>query len=163
MRLQDHPRVLWIDAVCINQDVVLERNEQVALMGRIYSQSSGNLVHLGDYDEDDMSERMVRMLDALYGDAEEDTDHFRNLDDMLLHKPQTDIAFEIDWVAIRKAAAIPWFRRLWVVQEAALAPRNMVYVGSYCTSLFEVLVALVWFRPLVREKAEISMDEAAGV
>jgi hypothetical protein len=31
----------WIDAICINQDNILERNEQVSLMTRIYKKASG--------------------------------------------------------------------------------------------------------------------------
>lgn len=42
-------RVLWIDAICIDQskDSVLERNQQVALMGDVYSAAAGVLIWLG--------------------------------------------------------------------------------------------------------------------
>ena len=33
------PRLLWIDAICINQEDKSERNHQVAQMGRIYAQA----------------------------------------------------------------------------------------------------------------------------
>jgi hypothetical protein len=41
------PRVLWIDALCIDQDNIHERNHQVRLMGAIYRQSEQVLVWLG--------------------------------------------------------------------------------------------------------------------
>lgn len=44
---QDRERYLWIDAVCINQDDVDERSQQVALMASIYSQAD-NIVWLGE-------------------------------------------------------------------------------------------------------------------
>ena len=33
-------RLLWIDAICIDQENIQERNHQVSIMGRIYARSS---------------------------------------------------------------------------------------------------------------------------
>jgi len=49
----DHPECanmgcLWIDAICIDQIDVLERNHQVALMGQIYSKAQAVLMWLGE-------------------------------------------------------------------------------------------------------------------
>ncbi|KAI7216711.1 hypothetical protein KC333_g4670 [Hortaea werneckii] len=44
------PRRLWIDAICINQSDVAERNQQVAMMSDVYRNSSQTLVWLGDAD-----------------------------------------------------------------------------------------------------------------
>ncbi|KAL2126231.1 hypothetical protein VTI74DRAFT_1378 [Chaetomium olivicolor] len=41
-------RPLWADVICINQQDIEERNDQVALMRDIYSQSQGVIVWLGD-------------------------------------------------------------------------------------------------------------------
>jgi hypothetical protein len=43
---------LWIDALCIDQTRVGERNHQVALMGNIYSHAEGVIVWLGHVCED---------------------------------------------------------------------------------------------------------------
>lgn len=48
MRLRDRIRTLWIDAICINQDDLEERAQQVTVMGDIYRSSQGNLIHLGE-------------------------------------------------------------------------------------------------------------------
>jgi hypothetical protein len=48
LRKQDGARVLWADAVCINQADVAEKNRQVQLMSRIYAQPSSILIWLGD-------------------------------------------------------------------------------------------------------------------
>jgi hypothetical protein len=37
----------WIDAICINQEDVLERNQQVNLMTRIYKKAVGVHIWLG--------------------------------------------------------------------------------------------------------------------
>ncbi|KAF8852372.1 HET-domain-containing protein, partial [Acephala macrosclerotiorum] len=41
LRLEDGPRTFWIDAICIDQSNIPERNHQVDQMGRIYSQALG--------------------------------------------------------------------------------------------------------------------------
>jgi len=48
LRGVDQPRVLWADAVCINQDDIPEKSEQVKLMSKIYSQPSRIIIWLGD-------------------------------------------------------------------------------------------------------------------
>lgn len=48
MIVEHKSRVLWIDAVCINQDDLAEREQQVKLMGKDYSLSQRTLVYLGD-------------------------------------------------------------------------------------------------------------------
>jgi hypothetical protein len=40
--------VLWVDALCINQDDVEERTEQVQLMGHIYAHCEEVIAYLGD-------------------------------------------------------------------------------------------------------------------
>jgi Heterokaryon incompatibility protein (HET) len=47
LRLRLQPRLLWIDAVCINQESLPERSQQVKLMGKIYHQAAKVLVWLG--------------------------------------------------------------------------------------------------------------------
>ncbi|KAI7523128.1 hypothetical protein KC331_g18862 [Hortaea werneckii] len=44
------PRRLWIDAICINQSDIAERNQQVAMMSDVYRNSSQTLVWLGAAD-----------------------------------------------------------------------------------------------------------------
>ncbi|KUJ13322.1 HET-domain-containing protein, partial [Mollisia scopiformis] len=47
LRFKDKARIIWIDALCINQKDVKERNHQVAQMGKIYSQASRVIAWLG--------------------------------------------------------------------------------------------------------------------
>jgi hypothetical protein len=42
--------VLWVDALCINQANLGEKNHQVALMAQIYSRADKVLVYLGESD-----------------------------------------------------------------------------------------------------------------
>jgi hypothetical protein len=47
-QLDRGPRLLWIDAVCINQENFQEKGQQVGLMGNIYSKASRVLIWLGE-------------------------------------------------------------------------------------------------------------------
>ena len=42
-------RRLWVDAICINQDYIVERNHQVSLMEMIYSRSARVLVFIDSH------------------------------------------------------------------------------------------------------------------
>lgn len=48
VRLPNRPRVLWVDALCVNQNDLEERGSQVSIMGEVYGQAHQVLVHLGD-------------------------------------------------------------------------------------------------------------------
>ncbi|KAF1834474.1 HET-domain-containing protein [Decorospora gaudefroyi] len=52
LRFTSHERILWIDAIAIDQTNLQERNHQVGLMGKIYSGAAQVLVYLGEDDLD---------------------------------------------------------------------------------------------------------------
>ena len=47
VRLSDRPRLIWADALCINQKNVEERGHQVRLMSQIYRKASKVLIWAG--------------------------------------------------------------------------------------------------------------------
>lgn len=47
-RSPDSPTLIWADGVCINQKDIEERNQQVHLMRRIYSECQTGLIYLGE-------------------------------------------------------------------------------------------------------------------
>ena len=55
LRLRDKNRILWVDAICIDQEngaaSVEERNSQVALMGEIYKKAARTLCWFGQGNE----------------------------------------------------------------------------------------------------------------
>lgn len=53
LRLRDPDEwgTLWIDAICINQEDIEERNEQVHYMHKIYHTAAEVLIWLGPEDE----------------------------------------------------------------------------------------------------------------
>jgi hypothetical protein len=51
LRQQDEERILWVDAICINQDDLNERSKEVKMMGSIYKNARRVVVWLGEGDE----------------------------------------------------------------------------------------------------------------
>ena len=52
LRLKNASRLLWVDAICINQENIPERNQQVKFMSKIYSLASEVILWLGREDWD---------------------------------------------------------------------------------------------------------------
>lgn len=52
LRKEDDPVVFWIDALCINQGDIKERNRQVQRMAEIYQKAAEVVIWLGDSDHD---------------------------------------------------------------------------------------------------------------
>ncbi|PMD17924.1 hypothetical protein NA56DRAFT_578071, partial [Hyaloscypha hepaticicola] len=50
MRYKESPRVLWADAICINQNDPDEKSKQVPMMGEIYSEATKVYAWLGEAD-----------------------------------------------------------------------------------------------------------------
>ena len=63
LRLDTAPRVLWVDAICIDQDNIPERDAQVQLMGNIYRTAGRVIVWLGP--EADNSAMLPPLVDSL--------------------------------------------------------------------------------------------------
>ncbi|KAK3050012.1 hypothetical protein LTR09_008667 [Extremus antarcticus] len=152
MRRPDCQRVLWIDAVCINQDDDKERGVQVAMMDMIYSKGFRNLVWLGEAREGDGE--ALASIRALVKDMRIKTINFR-LEPFLA----TPIGVSTAGLIIKRSISIAegpivqffsrsWFVRLWVLQEAALARYSVCYLGDASIPLRHVLRAALWIRHL---------------
>jgi hypothetical protein len=113
MRLVDRHRVVWIDAVCINQNDVQEKNQQVAMMQDVYALSSLNLVWLGSIEGAIGLKEAVRII---LSDFRHCTEDFARVYDFHLYKPRT----RVDLTPLAAVARSRWWTRLWIVQEASL-------------------------------------------
>jgi hypothetical protein len=66
LRLEDEPRILWIDAIVINQRDLKERATQVALMADIYGKAASVTVWLGP--PDTLSTRIMDYFQKVHAD-----------------------------------------------------------------------------------------------
>jgi Heterokaryon incompatibility protein (HET) len=96
LRLRNHSmeRILWVDAICIDQKNKLERGDQIRHMVKIYSQASRVIVWLGD-----AGNNSDQVFDYIRAAAEDD---FKNSPGDKKEEKVLDLLDR------------PWFRRMWV-------------------------------------------------
>lgn len=129
LRRKDEPRNLWVDALCINQDDLNEREAQVGRMRDIYRLAARVLVWLGP--ASDGSEQAMKALRYLGAQVEATVDGLKfpspgTQEPTWVDDEVTPPYAEETWSAINHLLARSWFSRLWVVQEIALANRHAV-------------------------------------
>ncbi|KAK3290286.1 ankyrin repeat-containing domain protein [Chaetomium fimeti] len=105
-------RILWIDAICINQKDKVEKGLQVQFMAEIYANANRVIVWLGEAASDS-----DQAFEALRQAAREgSTQHY-------IDEPTEQAIFTL--------LERPWFRRIWVVQEAAAARQILMKCGPW--------------------------------
>ena len=120
LRLTMVPRVLWVDAISMNQDDTQERNHQVQIMGKIYSSAQSVIVWLGPVDPSDLHMRAV--LGAMqfhFSDENSSTatlfDYLCSVIDLInaqIVVPRDSKECALD--ALHRIIHRPWFCRIWV-------------------------------------------------
>ncbi|KAI4233687.1 MAG: hypothetical protein LQ349_004256 [Xanthoria aureola] len=131
LRYEREPRVLWIDAICINQQDVHERSAQVERMGDIYRSARQTTIWLGP--EEDDSCLAIEALDHLASKVTVDWSTYtvlaigENRDDV---DQDQDLPVDTEQLSsIERLLGRPWFERLWVWQEVRLARSAIVVCG----------------------------------
>lgn len=127
LRLQDEGRVLWIDALCINQMDLEERGHQVRNMAHIYSRARKVVAWLGPDHND-----AVKALQGLQhvGEQVEITSSFYfarspGASESTWHDPTEPVPFDdVFWAAVIDLIQRPWFSRVWVIQEIHIGNVN---------------------------------------
>ena len=112
-------RTLWIDAICINQADILERSQQVAMMGKIYSQAERNLVYLGE--DDGTVKQALDIFDALQEEILEEMKDRMDTKEAAETLGRMITTENGDWVhassgiraMIAEAALLHFFSRAW--------------------------------------------------
>lgn len=99
---------LWIDAVCINQNDIPERNQQVAMMSKIYREADEVAVWLGPGD-DETDAAMLSLADVKTGDSTSSN-------------PSNPV--------FKPLFNRNYFTRVWIIQEVILAKYAKVYCGN---------------------------------
>ena len=147
IRRHDRLRTLWIDAICINQEDVDERNAQVAVMYHIYHRATQVLIWLGEPDpglkwwDPKLAFNLASQLARLH-DTQPDLDircmslmRRRATRKCLGARPRQGKRF----LALRLSFTRPWLQRMWVVQEAACATGATILCGEYEMSWHELM------------------------
>ncbi|KAI4913049.1 uncharacterized protein J4E92_009921 [Alternaria infectoria] len=143
------PTEYWIDAVCINQEDLSEKTQQVQMMGRIYGYAEEVVVWLGNVTS--FAAYPFQTLFSVFGSEldERDTAPGYTTDDSEIRRDSEGVVTDEKLDAMAKehhqerdlfeltltSAAFAlltrrWFRRLWVVQESRQARQTLFLLGE---------------------------------
>lgn len=159
LRYQDQQRELWVDAVCINQTDLKERDQQVKLMRHVYQKAKQVIVDLNSIDNpcDKIGAITGRFGEATAAAQTRNPLHrliswFRyhgasngranvaaaficrtwqqkDVEEWLKSTLGKEEFFE-DWCSVIALFAKPYWTRIWVIQEIGLARKLTVYCGN---------------------------------
>ncbi|POS87510.1 hypothetical protein EPUL_002113 [Erysiphe pulchra] len=130
LRYQNQCRTLWVDAICINQDDLDERGQQVSLMKKIFPMASKVLVWLGEADE--KTEPAIKAIDkwATFNRQyryDSNATRFSKFEERFAFKPGYRDTLE----AVGALTSRPWFDRCWTFQEIILSRQAELNVGKF--------------------------------
>ncbi|KAK4164777.1 ankyrin repeat-containing domain protein [Cladorrhinum sp. PSN259] len=143
LRRPDKSRLLWIDALCINQESIPERNQQVPFMTRIYRTAHKVNMWLGNSSsETEAGFKTVSFLLQVYETIAKQTPNFQNLpskDVKLSEQTRTAVLklwkdildYEQAVDGLTDLFKRGYFTRAWIFQEIILAKGGSVLCGEY--------------------------------
>ena len=148
LRYEDKSRVLWIDAICVDQQNVQERGHQVSRMADIFRVASPVVIWLGP--NSDSSTVAMRELSALGSTMTVNwaTTEVKPLSGDDFHvwraKPWPFLHDYSVWRSIENLLNRPWFKRLWIWQEVRLARNGAVVLCGDETMQWETFRNATW-------------------
>ncbi|KAI4946511.1 hypothetical protein J4E91_007199 [Alternaria rosae] len=115
IRHDRYERRIWADAVCINIGNLVERGYQLFNIRRIFQSAKTVFVWLGE--ESENSPAVLPFMNRIARTADMDNPVFGDVYDM-------------EWQALQAFLVHPYFTRIWVVQEIAVARHIDVLRGG---------------------------------
>jgi len=139
IRYRYRKRILWTDAICINQNDFDERAEQVKLMADIYSTGYRTLIWLGE-DTGDVSEafssikwtrrKFPRQSPLGFLTASEVSRLQKKFEKLEVSRP-LEVFLESKLEPLVRLLSLSWFQRKWVIQEVVKGKQPRVLCGNF--------------------------------
>jgi hypothetical protein len=137
----DQPLTLWIDAICINQKDDEEKGWQVGMMAEIYRDARRTIIWLGhETPESTLAFDFLATLekDDMFGESSDETDDLirweADLKSLAAHiwaLATADLSIHRGVKALLdNVVSREWWRRVWVVQEAAVSQELVLKCGQ---------------------------------
>jgi hypothetical protein len=119
-------RLVWVDAICINQYDEDEKAVQLNLMGDIYQKSKRTISWLGDSFDTPLAVKMIREIVERWEMFDQSPDEVFATYLWKTRHPE--------WRALSRLVRNRYFSRLWVFQEIMLGNDFQFYVGGHYLS-----------------------------
>lgn len=139
-------RAFWIDAICIDQQNDLERNQQVAHMGDIYSKATSVIAWLGCDEKIASFFRLVTQL----------SEETHKMGDVVELWKREQAQLQANWSAFWNNA---YWKRAWITQEIFLANSVQILAQDARIGLKE-FKSLISIFPWIRETSAASSESS---
>lgn len=154
---------LWIDAICINQSDDTEKLDQITRMSGIYRNAIRVVAWLGVGKEPWAREAAETIFPRVQDTLEQlqVTQWNQRLRFHELKLPGPDA---LSWDAFFHITRNPWYLRLWVMQEAAMARELVFFYGPYQIdeNSLQVVVQKERFLTCVRDEWDRALKQMTG-
>ena len=136
------PNRFWVDAICVNQNDIPERNAQVQLMRSIYRDAALVLSWLGL--TNDTMRIALQAIKTIHSKVELMGRKVTSLEPLLKHDillvEDTEEGFlpNAAWSAIQHLFNLDYWDRIWIVQEVTLARENYMLVGNDILDIYQL-------------------------
>jgi hypothetical protein len=127
LRNPDTNRWLWVDAVCIAQGDVEEKNHQVRQMADIYREAESVIVWVGNDDFLDIFEKLSDVARACQKAIQ--SGYASDARDCITNEEVNTALRQCNWEKLAAFFDLPWFNRVWTVQEFVLAKKGSIHAG----------------------------------
>ncbi|KAI1138380.1 heterokaryon incompatibility protein-domain-containing protein [Hypoxylon sp. FL0543] len=150
LRHKNKKRLIWVDAICINQTSIQERNQEVRRMRDIYSRAEQVIIWLGPELEPGfvtpvdcvgIAKKTHDLLESLASTDPEDCDAAARVLD-----GTGDPIYAL--LVLNRFFSRSWFSRIWVLQEIALARVATLIYGDRLISWYRIMSAVDALRRL---------------
>jgi hypothetical protein len=132
LRLATRKRYLWIDAICIDQSDDDEKSAQLPMMRLIYEQASQVIIWLDCSGRENEATAVYKAAEFL---ADSESQEAIKRSGAPLRTVFRQHVADIEWnTPFHKILRLPWFQRIWVVQEAVLAKQLVFHLFEHTIS-----------------------------
>ncbi|RDA83825.1 hypothetical protein CP532_5134 [Ophiocordyceps camponoti-leonardi (nom. inval.)] len=170
LRQWEQDRILWIDAICIDQGNLQERGHQVAHMSRIYAQAETVVIWLGagTFETKVLMSSLRQFEKVPPGSAFQNWSHYdpRWLETWYKSQSSSDRdrveLLETQRCGLRQLAEKPWFKRVWILREVAKAKTAIIGCGTGWTGTKSFALAPTLLGVEVEEPLRAVLDIMPG-
>jgi hypothetical protein len=151
---------LWIDALCINQHDMAEREHQVTMMYDVYKGSLETIIWLGEQDEH--TESAVLLCQAVRSQVREPFTADGSISEKQKHE-FNNIKLPTNWKlnSLQSIFNRKWFTRQWVFQEVIASPQCVCRLGRFSTPWPAVDMAHAFLENTIHNDEMCQHDDVA--
>jgi hypothetical protein len=146
LRRPTEKRYIWIDAVCINQTDDKEKSQQVQMMRQIYCGACRTVVWLGEGTEaTSQGFKLIPRLANVLKLKEEmnDSTFLQATSGRDLSFFNLPYRYHYDWRNFLATFDLPYFTRIWIIQEVAVSSEVEIICGSASVTWDALINAII--------------------